>query len=157
MVASDGLNYVWSSIFDRSKPKTRCSGSITNRWTRSSIFDVLKKWCSSLLDEWFSKCEDLLGSMFDVHSFEAKIQVFKFNRWRRSFDVRCSKNDIWVRSMVDKMMLCLLYSGFGLTCLIRNILVWCSQFCKNPSGLGCVFRFSRFWAWNSKVLSRSIL
>ena len=30
------------SMFDRSKPKIECSSAITNRGTRSSVFDVLK-------------------------------------------------------------------------------------------------------------------
>ena len=44
-------------MFDRSKPKIGCSSSITNRWTRSSSFNVRKmmfefvrcsiKWCST--------------------------------------------------------------------------------------------------------------
>ena len=44
-------------MFDRSKPKIGCSSSITNKWTRSSSFDVRKmmfefvrcsiKWCST--------------------------------------------------------------------------------------------------------------
>ena len=39
-----------------------------------------KKWYSSLFDDKFSKSsEGLLGLMFDGHSFEAKIQMFKFD------------------------------------------------------------------------------
>ena len=35
--------------------------------------------CSSQFNDYFSKSsEGLLGSMFNVRSFEAKIQVFKF-------------------------------------------------------------------------------
>ena len=55
-IANDGSNNVRSLMFDRSKPKIRCSSSITNRWTRSSLFNVRKmmfefirctiKWCS---------------------------------------------------------------------------------------------------------------
>ena len=39
---SDGSNYVRSSMFDRSKAKIGCSSSISNKWTRSSSFDVWK-------------------------------------------------------------------------------------------------------------------
>ena len=44
--------------------------------------------------------------MFDVRSFEAKIQVFEFDHQRiNTFEfVRCSKNDVRVRSMFDKMV-----------------------------------------------------
>ena len=40
----------------------------------------------------------LLGSMFDVSSFKAKNWVFKFEF------VWCSKNDVGVRSIFDKMV-----------------------------------------------------
>ena len=39
-IFSDGSNNVWSSMFDRSKPKIGCLGLITNRWTHSSLFHV---------------------------------------------------------------------------------------------------------------------
>ena len=44
--------------------------------------------------------------MFDVRSFEAKNKVFKFNhQYMNKFEfVRCSKNDVRVRSMFDKMV-----------------------------------------------------
>ena len=51
-----------------------------------------------MFNEQFSYCRGLLGSMFDVRLFEAKIQVFEFNhlymitfkfvRSLSSFDVR---------------------------------------------------------------------
>ena len=46
----------------------------------------------------------LLDSNFDVRSFEAKNRVFMFDRQQiNTFEfVRCSKNDVQVRSMFDK-------------------------------------------------------
>ena len=48
----------------------------------------------------------LLGSKFDVRSFEAKNRVFEFDRQQMTtFEfVRCSKNDVRIRSMYDKMV-----------------------------------------------------
>ena len=48
----------------------------------------------------------LLGSKFDVRSFEAKNRVFEFDHQQMNmFEfVRCSKNDVQVRSMFDKMV-----------------------------------------------------
>ena len=48
----------------------------------------------------------LLGSKFDVRSFEAKNRVFEFDHQQMNmFEfVRCSKNDVRVRSMFDKMV-----------------------------------------------------
>ena len=48
----------------------------------------------------------LLGSKFDVRSFEAKNWVFEFNHQQmNTFEfVRCSKTDVRVRSMFDKMV-----------------------------------------------------
>ena len=48
----------------------------------------------------------LLGSMFDIRSFKAKNRVVKFDRQQmNTFEfVRCSKNDVQVRSMFDKMV-----------------------------------------------------
>ena len=42
MWCSDESNYVWSTKFDRSKPKIGCSSLITIRWRRLSSFDVRK-------------------------------------------------------------------------------------------------------------------
>ena len=44
--------------------------------------------------------------MFDVRSFEAKVRVFEFDYQEiNTFKfVRCSKNDVRVRSMFDKMV-----------------------------------------------------
>ena len=66
-----------------------------------------KKWCSSQFDEKFSKSsEGLLGSLFDVRSFKAKNKVFEFDHQQTNmFEfVRCSKNDVRVRSMFHKMV-----------------------------------------------------
>ena len=48
----------------------------------------------------------LLGSMFDIRSFESKNRVFEFDhQYMNMFEfVRCSKNDVQVRSMFDKMV-----------------------------------------------------
>ena len=48
----------------------------------------------------------LLGSKFDVRSFEAKNRMFEFDRQQmNTFEfVRCSKNDVRVRSMFEKMV-----------------------------------------------------
>ena len=48
----------------------------------------------------------LLGSKFDVRLFEAKNRVFEFDHQQtNTFEfVRCSKNDVRVRSMFDKMV-----------------------------------------------------
>ena len=48
----------------------------------------------------------VLGSKFDVRSFEAKNRVFEFDHQQMNmFEfVRCSKNDVRVRSMFDKMV-----------------------------------------------------
>ena len=48
----------------------------------------------------------LLGSMFNVRSFEAKNRVFGLDhQWMNMLEfVRCSKNDVQVRSMFDNMV-----------------------------------------------------
>ena len=48
----------------------------------------------------------LLGSKFDVRSFEAKNRVFEcdYQQMNMFEFVRCSKNDVRVRSMFDKMV-----------------------------------------------------
>ena len=48
----------------------------------------------------------LLSSKFDVRSFEAKNWVFEFDHQQmNTFEfVRCSKKDVRVRSMFDKMV-----------------------------------------------------
>ena len=48
----------------------------------------------------------LLGSKFDVRSFEAKNRVFEFDHQQMNmFEfVRCSKNVVQVPSMFDKMV-----------------------------------------------------
>ena len=50
--------------------------------------------------------KNVLGSKFDVQSFEAKNRVFEFDHQQMNmFEfVRCSKNDVRVRSMFDKMV-----------------------------------------------------
>ena len=48
----------------------------------------------------------LLGSMFDICSFKAKNRVFEFDHQQMNmFEfVLCSKNNVRVRSMFDKMV-----------------------------------------------------
>ena len=48
----------------------------------------------------------VLGSKFDVRSFEANNRVFEFDHQQMNmFEfVRCSKNDVRVPSMFDKMV-----------------------------------------------------
>ena len=67
-------------LFERLKPKIGCSSLITKRWTRLSPFDVRKndvRVCS--MSDFVILIEALLGSMFDVSSFEAKNWVFEFD------------------------------------------------------------------------------
>ena len=73
VIRSDGSNNVQSSIFDSLKPKIGCLSSITNRWTRSSSFDVSSK--SNLVNQ----VKALLGSKFDVRSIEAKNRMLEFD------------------------------------------------------------------------------
>ena len=80
IVFSDGSNNVRRSMFDRSKPKIGCSSLITNRWTRSSSFDVRKSDVGvSSKSDLVNLVKALLGSKFDVRSFEAKNRVFEFD------------------------------------------------------------------------------
>ena len=48
----------------------------------------------------------VLGSKFNVRSFKARNRVFEFDHQQMNmFEfVRCSKNDVRVRSMFDKMV-----------------------------------------------------
>ena len=78
LIYSDGSNNVQSSMFDRSKPKIGCS--ITIRWTRSSSFDVRKNDVRvSSMSDLGNVVKALVGSKFDVQSFEAKNRVFEFD------------------------------------------------------------------------------
>ena len=71
-------NNVRSSMFDRSKPKIRCLSSITNRWTCSNLFDVQKSYVRvSSKSNLVNLVKAILGSKFDVWSFEAKNWVFQ--------------------------------------------------------------------------------
>ena len=77
---SDGSNYVRSSMFDCSKPKIGCSSSNTNKWTRSSLFDVRKSDVQiSRKSNLVNLVKALLGLKFDVRSFEGKNRVFEFD------------------------------------------------------------------------------
>ena len=94
-------------MFDLSKPKIGCSSSITNELTRSSLFDVPKNDIRvSSMSNLVNLVKALLGSKFDVQPFEAKNRVFEFDHQQmNTFEfVRCSKNDVRVRSMFDKMV-----------------------------------------------------
>ena len=94
VVYSDGSNYVRSWMFDCSKPKIGFLSSIPNIRTRQSSFNFQKKRCSSQFDEKFSK------------SSESPVR-FEFNHQQmNTFEfVRCSKNDVRVCLMFDKMVL----------------------------------------------------
>ena len=64
----------------------------------------LKKVCS--MSNLVDLVKALLGSKFDVRSFEAKNRVFEFDHQQmNTFEfIHCSKNDVQVRSMFDKMV-----------------------------------------------------
>ena len=80
VLGCDGSNYVWSSMFDCLKPKIGCSSLITKSWTCSRSFDVRKTdvWVCSLRNL-VNLVKALLGSKFNVWSFEAQNRVFKFD------------------------------------------------------------------------------
>ena len=97
--SSDGSNYVRSSMFDRSKPKIGCSSSITKRWTRSCSIDVRKtdvRVCS--LSNLVKLVKAPLSSMFDHSKPKVWCSSSMTSGWT------CSKNDVRVRSMFDKMV-----------------------------------------------------
>ena len=78
--SSDRLNYVRSLMFDRSKPKMGCSSSITNKKTCLGLVDVRKNDVRvSSMSNLVNVVKALLGSKFDVRSFEAKNRVFEFD------------------------------------------------------------------------------
>ena len=59
LICSFGSNHVRSSMFDHSKPKIGCSSSVTNRWTRSSSFDVRKLMFDKMVFDpslWICRC-----------------------------------------------------------------------------------------------------
>ena len=71
---SNGSNYVQSLMFDHSKPKMKCSSTITKS---SSPFDVQKndvQDCS--MSDFVNLLKAVLGSMFDVWSYDS---VFEFD------------------------------------------------------------------------------
>ena len=79
-----------------------CSSSITIKWTCLSSFDVRKNDVrASSMGNLVNVVKALLGSKFDVRSFEAKNRVFEFDHQQmNTFEfVRCSKNDVCVSSM----------------------------------------------------------
>ena len=81
------------------------------------FFQCSKKWCSSSsMSGLVNVVKALLGLKFDVWSFEAKNRVFEFDHQQmNTFEfVRCSKNDVRVRSMFDKMV-------FDPSLLLRHI------------------------------------
>ena len=88
---SDESNYVQSSMFDRSKAKIGCSSSISNKWTRSSSFDVRKNDVRvSSMSNLVNLVKALLGSMFVRSKPKIGCSSSITNRWTRSssFDVR---------------------------------------------------------------------
>ena len=98
----NGLSYVWSSMFDRLKPKIGCSSSISKRWTHTSPFNVQKndvRVCSmnnlvKLVKAFWVRC-----SMFVRSKPKFRCSSSIINRWTRLslFDVR--NNVVWVCSM----------------------------------------------------------
>ena len=88
----------------------------------------------------------LFGLMFFVRSFEAKNRVFGLDhQWMNMLEfVRCSKNDVQVRSMFDKMgfktllLFLLLLMSYGLNLSLDflqffNINFFCSDItCQAP-------------------------
>ena len=93
-VISDGSNNVQTSMFDCLEPKIECLNSITNRWTRSFSLDVQKNDVQvSLMSNLVNLVKALLGSKFNVQSFEAK------NRVRLPID-----EHVQVCSMFEMMM-----------------------------------------------------
>ena len=104
ITSGDVLNYIWSWMFDRSKPKIVCSSSITKGWTGASSFDVRKnnvRVCSK--SNLVNLVKVLLDSKFDVRSLEAKNRVFEFDHQKMNMVEfgRCSKADVRVRSMFN--------------------------------------------------------
>ena len=102
---SDGSNYVRSSMFDCSKHKRGCSSLITQKWTRSSSFNVRKndvRVCS--ISNLVNLVKALLDSKFDVRSFEAKNREFDHQQMNTYEFVWCLKNYVQVRSMFDKIV-----------------------------------------------------
>ena len=59
------------------------------------------------MNDFFKSSKGLSDSMFDVNSFEAKIQVFEIDhQLMNMFEfVRCLKNDVQVRTMFDPSLL----------------------------------------------------
>ena len=111
-------------MFDRSKPKIGCSSSITNRWTRSSSFDVRKmmfefvrcsiKWCSThhylkhlnKVPFWRTRKAELKGARFNLQH-HAKSYVYTLGPllvkskqrpkgYNISLDWTCQKKLNWV-------------------------------------------------------------
>ena len=100
---------------------------------------------------------------FDVRSFEGKNRVFEFDfQWMNTFEfVRCSKNDVRVRSMFDKMVFdpSLENGVFELACQTTNKLesAWCSynqfssmfnKWLKGSVLFGSMFKVCSFKAKN---------
>ena len=64
----------------RLKLKIGCSSLITKRWTHSSSFDVRKSDVQvCLLGNLVNLVQALLGSNFEVLSFEAKNRMLEFD------------------------------------------------------------------------------
>ena len=99
---SDGLNYVWSSMFDA---KIGCLNSITKIWTRSSLFDVRKNdvWiCSmnNLVNLFYVWCSMYICSKPKVSSCTI------INRWKCliSFNVQNLMFDKMVLDLVTRFL-----------------------------------------------------
>ena len=92
-------------MFEFSKLKIGCSSSITKRWIPLSPCNVRKNdvQVCSMSDLVILINKGPIGSMFNVLSFKPKNRMLEFNHQSFKF-VRCSKNDVQVRSMFNKMV-----------------------------------------------------
>ena len=88
---SDGLNYVGSLMFNRSKPKMGCLNSITNRWICLDSFNIQKNDVRvSFMCNLINLVKTLLGSMFVRWKPKIECSISIINRWAHSslFDVQ---------------------------------------------------------------------
>ena len=126
-IFNNGLSYVWSSMFDPSKPKIGCLSSISKRWTRSSPFDVRKndvRVCSmnnlvNLVKGFWVWC---LMSVCSKPKFRCSSLII--NRWTCSSLLN-----------VQKMM-------FE---FVRCSIKWCSNQSWAPKLVTFFFNFGHFW------------
>ena len=110
-------------MFGRSKPKIGCSSSINNRRICSSLFNVRKHDVQmSLMSDLVNLVKSLLGSMFDVHLFQAKNRVFEFHY---QFLWCSSQFDEWFSKFSESPI------RFDVRSFVAKIFVWCSSSIPN--------------------------